>query len=378
MTQPNPGNRPGSSRPSRSSSRPRQSSGSGDPTPRRYQSRPSRQPEPPKLSGWQQFLKKVTFGLYDPRPAKPGGRPPVRSTAAAETGTEESRKTARRESGARAPRSRKSEPQETLIIEPETPRLYVGNLDYGVTDEDLAELFAAAGTVESASVVRRGGSDRSKGFAFVVMSSVEEAVAAKARFHDADFKGRPLLVSGAKSEKPSDDGDGSPRRSRRSSRDEDGASSGSSGEGEAQDENDSRERRAPRPARGERSERGERGRDRERRSGGRGAPRFDDLEDRGSRTVTPRKVEVVTTPAVLISGFSAEAEGEDLSALFEGIGTAQSTEAVPGSSNGEVRVTFTEVAEAQRAVELLHMKSFMGNTLKVRAADETVEVTSDA
>jgi hypothetical protein len=57
-------------------------------------------------------------------------------------------------------------------------KLYVGNLSFGVTSEDLQEHFAQAGTVESANVVEDRETGRSRGFGFVEMSSAEEAQAA--------------------------------------------------------------------------------------------------------------------------------------------------------------------------------------------------------
>jgi RNA recognition motif-containing protein len=61
----------------------------------------------------------------------------------------------------------------------ESTKLYVGNLAFQTTSEDLKELFAQAGTVESASVVEDRMTGRSRGFAFVEMSSKEEAASIK-------------------------------------------------------------------------------------------------------------------------------------------------------------------------------------------------------
>lgn len=54
-------------------------------------------------------------------------------------------------------------------------KLYVGNLSYETTEEDLQELFAAAGTVKSVSLIKDRDTGRSKGFAFVEMGSQSEA-----------------------------------------------------------------------------------------------------------------------------------------------------------------------------------------------------------
>ena len=77
-------------------------------------------------------------------------------------------------------------------------RLYVGNLDYKVTNEDLAQYFAGAGTVASAVVISDRQSDRSKGFGFVEMSTPEEGSKAVEMFHGKEFMGRPLVVNEAR------------------------------------------------------------------------------------------------------------------------------------------------------------------------------------
>lgn len=80
-----------------------------------------------------------------------------------------------------------------------TPRLYVGNLSFDATESDLFELFNGVGEVQNAEVVTYKHNQRSKGFAFVQMNTVEEAQRAVTELHDKEFLGRKLLVSGAKS-----------------------------------------------------------------------------------------------------------------------------------------------------------------------------------
>jgi RNA recognition motif-containing protein len=77
-------------------------------------------------------------------------------------------------------------------------KLYVGNLAFQTTSQELQELFAAAGTVESASVVEDRDTGRSRGFAFVEMSTKEEAAAAIDQFNGKEVGGRPLKVNEAK------------------------------------------------------------------------------------------------------------------------------------------------------------------------------------
>jgi RNA recognition motif-containing protein len=89
---------------------------------------------------------------------------------------------------------RKPEP-----VEVTSPRLYVGNLSFDATESDLFELFNGVGHVQNAEIVSYRHNQRSKGFAFVHMQTVEEAKRAVDELHDKEFLGRKLVVSGAKS-----------------------------------------------------------------------------------------------------------------------------------------------------------------------------------
>ena len=77
-------------------------------------------------------------------------------------------------------------------------KLYVGNLAFQTSSADLQELFAQAGTVESATVVEDRDTGRSRGFGFVEMSSKEEGEAAITRFSGNEVNGRNLTVNVAK------------------------------------------------------------------------------------------------------------------------------------------------------------------------------------
>src|SRR5438477_1863324 len=77
-------------------------------------------------------------------------------------------------------------------------KLYVGNLSFQTTSEDLKEHFAQAGTVESASVVEDRMTGRSRGFGFVEMATAEEAAAAIEQFNGKEFSGRNLTVNEAR------------------------------------------------------------------------------------------------------------------------------------------------------------------------------------
>ena len=77
-------------------------------------------------------------------------------------------------------------------------KLYVGNLAFQTTSQDLQELFAQAGTVESAQIIEDRDTGRSKGFAFVEMSTEEEAASAIDQFNGKEVAGRMLKVNEAR------------------------------------------------------------------------------------------------------------------------------------------------------------------------------------
>ena len=77
-------------------------------------------------------------------------------------------------------------------------KLYVGNLSFQTNSQTLQQLFAQAGTVESAIVIEDRDTGQSKGFAFVEMSSDEEATAAIEQFNGKEVSGRTLRVNEAR------------------------------------------------------------------------------------------------------------------------------------------------------------------------------------
>ena len=77
-------------------------------------------------------------------------------------------------------------------------KLYVGNLAFETTGDDLKTLFAEAGTVESVSLIEDRETGRSRGFGFVEMQTKEEGTAAVEKFNGTEFAGRPLKVNEAK------------------------------------------------------------------------------------------------------------------------------------------------------------------------------------
>jgi len=143
--------------------------------PRRRGDRRSRQQgavaKAPKKTFWKRLA--ALFG---------NGKGPKKAAAASRNGSQQSRS------------ARKPEP-----VEVTSPRLYVGNLSFDATESDLFELFNGVGHVQNAEVVSYRHNQRSKGFAFVQMQTIEEAKRAVEELHDKEFLGRKLVVSGAKS-----------------------------------------------------------------------------------------------------------------------------------------------------------------------------------
>lgn len=169
--------------------------------------RPPRGRPPVKLSWWQKLLKAI--GLYKepvrpPRPErkpdapKPEARPPksnVRNVRRGEDGEATAERAPRRERGGRGGERSRGGDASTV----ESARVYVGNLSYDVTEQDLQELFKGIGGVRNVEIIYNRSTHRSKGYGFVEMLHKDEAVRAVEVLHDQHFMGRKLTVSGAKS-----------------------------------------------------------------------------------------------------------------------------------------------------------------------------------
>ncbi len=157
----------------------RRRGGGGDYRPRSNQGGPAKAPG--KQSFWQKLAGFFTGNGAPSAPAR--AHQPARNGAQP-----------REQREAQPRQSRKPEQ-----VEVTSPRLYVGNLSFDATESDLFELFNGVGNVQNAEVVTYKHNQRSKGFAFVQMQTVEEAQRAVTELHDKEFLGRKLVVSGAKS-----------------------------------------------------------------------------------------------------------------------------------------------------------------------------------
>ena len=193
--------------------------------------RPPRTYAPAKLSFWQKILKAI--GLYkepvppsriersdrqegkvESTPFPSGDRAPKSNTRNARTNEGEAREPREprppreprepRADGERPPRKERAprdndRPRGGDPKSVESTRVYVGNLSYDVSEQDLQELFKGIGGVRNIEIVYNRSTHRSKGYGFVEMLRMEEAMRAVEVLHDQPFMGRKMTVSGAKS-----------------------------------------------------------------------------------------------------------------------------------------------------------------------------------
>jgi len=94
-------------------------------------------------------------------------------------------------------------------------KLYVGNLAYSTTEEDLQDLFAQAGTVKSVALIKDRNTGRSKGFAFVEMDNQSESEKAISMFHGSMLNDRALTVNVARPREERPPGGGRSNRQQR-------------------------------------------------------------------------------------------------------------------------------------------------------------------
>jgi RNA recognition motif-containing protein len=92
-------------------------------------------------------------------------------------------------------------------------KLYVGNMNYDMNEEQLRTMFAEAGTVVTVDVIKDRDTGSSKGFAFITMGSQADAAKAISTFHGKEVGGRPLTVNTAKAREERPNGGGGGRSS---------------------------------------------------------------------------------------------------------------------------------------------------------------------
>lgn len=95
-----------------------------------------------------------------------------------------------------------------------TNKLYVGNLNYRTSEEQLHMLFSEVGPVSSVNLITDRASGQSKGFAFIEMQTISDAETAIKRFHKHEVDGRSIMVNAARPQPPRDFGDNNRSRGR--------------------------------------------------------------------------------------------------------------------------------------------------------------------
>jgi len=177
---------------------------------------PRKEYKPAPLTFWEKIKK--FFGLYK-EPVRPPRerresvrfeegpprqqREPKSNTRIAKSSDDRPReeRPPREDRGAREERQRRS-PERGEVG---SARIYLGNLSYECSEEDLKDLFKGVGTVRNVEIVYNRRTHKSKGYGFVDMLNVEEAKRSVEVLHDQFFMGRKLVVSGAKSDSHSRD-----------------------------------------------------------------------------------------------------------------------------------------------------------------------------
>lgn len=160
---------------------------------------PRKRPRKPELTFWQKLLKAI--GLYKEPTRASGTKSKSKSSRQPKSNTRNARSDDPKPKKSNK-RSRGGDPSTV-----ESSRVYVGNLSYDVTEQDLDELFKGVGPVRSAEIVYNRNTHRSKGYGFVEMLHQDDAVRCVEVLNDQPFMGRNLIVSGAKSKGADDQND---------------------------------------------------------------------------------------------------------------------------------------------------------------------------
>lgn len=178
----------------------------GQPRAEEFRPRSDRKPNSTparKLNWFQRLLKKLGF-YKEPVPptpapkAKTESRPPKSNIRNARSQERQENPPAKNQEP-RQRREKSDRPRGGDRSSVESNRVYVGNLSYEVSEQDLQELFKGLGPVRDVEIVYNRSTHRSKGYGFVEMVNKDEAVRAVEVLHDQFFMGRKMVVSGAKS-----------------------------------------------------------------------------------------------------------------------------------------------------------------------------------
>jgi hypothetical protein len=150
-----------------------------------------------KLFGWLTGKKSKPETKQPFRPSG-GSRPDFKERTPHAERAERAERPDRPERPRREDRPPKADPTPQEIV---SPKLYVGNLAYEAAESDLFDLFSKVGAVKNVEVAMDRRANRSKGFGFVEMETLETAKEAAAKLNRTDFMGRQIVVSGAKVDK---------------------------------------------------------------------------------------------------------------------------------------------------------------------------------
>ncbi|GMI96580.1 chloroplast RNA-binding protein 31B [Hibiscus trionum] len=232
-------------------------------------------------------------------------------------------------------------------------KLFVGNLPFSVDSAQLADLFGSAGNVEVAEVIYDKITGRSRGFAFVTMSTVEEVEAVEQQFNGYELEGRALRVNS---------GPPPPRR-------DDFSPRGSRG----------RDDFSPRGGRGrdDFSPRGGRGRDDYSLRGGRGRDDYSPRGGRGRDDYSPRAARggpfMGASNRVYVGNLSWGVDDMALENLFSEQGSVVEAKVVYDRESGRSRgfgfVTYNSAEEVDRAVRSLNGSDLDGRPIRVTVAE---------
>jgi len=145
------------------------------------------------------------FGWLSPKKDKPEAKQPYRPSTSSRPEFKERTPHAERIERAERPERPKREDRppkaDPVPQEITSPKLYVGNLAYEAAESDLFDLFSKVGAVKNVEVAMDRRANRSKGFGFVEMETLETAKEAAEKLNRTDFLGRQIVVSGAKLDK---------------------------------------------------------------------------------------------------------------------------------------------------------------------------------